>query len=187
MYITRTMVQEKGGKPPFCVVVCAPEEPDENITAMLCSPFLQNRVRYIKGTVMNESDLYRIAADTAVACFVVCDLDTPEDSMERVDAYTALRAMVIKNFNPKCKMFVQLLTPSCKFAVENSGAEVVLCVQELQACLMAQSCLAPGSSTMLENLFQSFGSTVREKDTGSMHDADGDGRDDRDAGAGESG
>ena len=49
---------------------------------------------------------------------------------------------------------------------------------------MAQSCLAPGSNTMLENLFQSFGSNARDKGSAGFKDADGDGRDDRDAGAG---
>ena len=60
------MVQAKGGKPAFRVVVCAPDEPDENVTAMLCSPFLANRVTYIS----NYSPSNAPAGRSALQCEV---------------------------------------------------------------------------------------------------------------------
>jgi hypothetical protein len=53
------------------VVILNPEDPSDDVVEVLEDPLVENRVTYIRGTLMNEDDLYRAGAHTALACFIL--------------------------------------------------------------------------------------------------------------------
>ena len=55
------------------VVILGPTEPPEERVHLLLNPVIESRVRYIKGSIMLEEDLWRVAAKQADACFVLID------------------------------------------------------------------------------------------------------------------
>ena len=56
--------------------------------------------------VMNQMDLYRVGADRAEACFVLCDKSGRTDP-DAEDSLTVMRSLVLETFNPGMKTFVQ--------------------------------------------------------------------------------
>lgn len=55
------------------VVVLNPEDPSDELVEVLEDPLLESRVTYVKGTLMNEDDLKRAGAHTALACFILAN------------------------------------------------------------------------------------------------------------------
>lgn len=88
-----------GGEAP--VIVVGPYDPIEEVVYTLDNPLIKTKARYIRGTLMREADLVRIAADDARACFIMCDKVATDASL--ADDATIMRALVIENFNPKVR------------------------------------------------------------------------------------
>lgn len=55
------------------MVVLNPEDPSDELVEVLEDPLLESRVTYVKGTLMNEDDLKRAGAHTALACFILAN------------------------------------------------------------------------------------------------------------------
>jgi hypothetical protein len=52
------------------VVLLDNQNPSEDVVDMLHEPLLEHRVHFVRGTLMNDEDLMRAGADSAVACFI---------------------------------------------------------------------------------------------------------------------
>lgn len=116
-----------------------------------------NQVQFYLGSVMNTNDLARVQIQHADACLILCDKHSMDPDAE--DAANIMRVISIKNYCPVIKVIVQLMQYHNKAYLMNIPSwdwrrgDDVVCVAELKLGFIAQSCLAPGFSTLLANLF----------------------------------
>ncbi|KAG1706865.1 hypothetical protein DVH05_027716 [Phytophthora capsici] len=135
-----------------CVIV-GPKEPTEEIINLLDHPVLQNRVTYIKGSVMSEEDMCRVGADAARACFVLASKAAA--NTEQTDAETVMRLLAIRNYNPDLPVYTQIVSPVFLDYISGVDADQLLCLDQIKISLLAKSCLCPGLVTLISNLFRS--------------------------------
>ncbi|KAG7393322.1 hypothetical protein PHYBOEH_006131 [Phytophthora boehmeriae] len=135
-----------------CVIV-GPKEPSEEIINLLDHPVLQNRVTYIKGSVMSEEDMCRVGADAARACFVLASKSAP--NTKQTDAETVMRLLAIRNYNPDLPVYSQIVSPVFLDYISGVDVDHLLCLDQIKISLLAKSCLCPGLVTLISNLFRS--------------------------------
>jgi voltage-gated potassium channel Kch len=136
-------------------VILGPEEPSDGVKAMLAHPLFEQRLRYVRGSVMVPDDLARVALGHAAACFILGNTATADPEAE--DRKTALQTLTLRNAAPEgVRVFVQL-SKSRSLANIDSSDEIAatLVVDEWTNHLLAQSALLPGFSTLLYNLLRS--------------------------------
>ena len=80
-----------------------------------------------------------------------------------------MRVISVKNYHPKCRVIIQVLQYHNKVHLLNIPAwsakngDDVICLAELKLGFIAQSCIAPGFSSLMANLF-SMRSSIKLKD-----------------------
>uniref|UniRef100_A0A915IRK7 BK channel n=1 Tax=Romanomermis culicivorax TaxID=13658 RepID=A0A915IRK7_ROMCU len=96
-------------------------------------------------------------AGSADACLVLANKYSSDPDAE--DAANIMRVISIKNFSSDIRVIVQLMQYHNKAYLLNIPSwdwrrgDDVICLAELKLGFIAQSCLAPGFSTMMANLF----------------------------------
>nr|XP_034311704.1 calcium-activated potassium channel slowpoke isoform X20 [Crassostrea gigas] len=129
--------------------------PDLELEGLLKRHFTQ--VEFFHGTVMDANDLARVKIETADACLVLANKYCEDPDQE--DAANIMRVISIKNFHAEIKVIVQLMQYHNKAYLLNipswdwKRGDDAVCVAELKLGFIAQSCLAPGFSTLMANLF----------------------------------
>ncbi|KAK0056561.1 calcium-activated potassium channel slowpoke-like isoform X8 [Biomphalaria pfeifferi] len=115
------------------------------------------QVEYFWGSVMDANDLERVKIKQADACLVLANKYCLDPDQE--DAANIMRVISIKNYHSDIKVIVQLLQYHNKAYLLNipswdwKRGDDAVCVAELKLGFIAQSCLAPGFSTLMANLF----------------------------------
>ncbi|BFZ03423.1 hypothetical protein BsWGS_06464 [Bradybaena similaris] len=115
------------------------------------------QVEYFWGSVMDANDLGRVKIQQADACLVLANKYCQDPDQE--DAANIMRVISIKNYHSDIKVIVQLLQYHNKAYLLNipswdwKRGDDAVCVAELKLGFIAQSCLAPGFSTLMANLF----------------------------------
>ncbi len=143
------------------VLFVSPERPDSDLKTVLRSRF--SRVQFLLGTVLNGECLINSKIHLAAAVFILANKYT--DNPLEEDNASLLRVVSIKNVTSKIPIIIQVLHSFSKKQVFNIGGwkvgqDVALCLNELKLGLLAQSCLLPGFSTLIGNLF--YTSTFHE-------------------------
>lgn len=106
---------------------------------------------------MNPIDLQRVKVHEADACLVLANKYCQDPDAE--DAANIMRVISIKNYSDDIRVIIQLMQYHNKAYLLNipswnwKQGDDVICVSELKLGFIAQSCLAPGFSTMMANLF----------------------------------
>ena len=130
------------------------ERPDPDLKNVIRSHY--TRVQYIVGSVLNGKDLQRAKILNSQAVFIMTDkfANTPLEE----DNANLLRLVSVKNTTTDIPVIIQLLLSTSKKQVCNIngwkiGHDIALCLNELKLGLLAQSCICPGISTLIANLF----------------------------------
>ena len=136
------------------VLFLHPERPDQDLKPILRSFY--TRVQYIVGSVLNGKDLLRAKINTSSACFIIANKHC-ENPIEEDNA-NLLRLVSIKNTTTEVPVILQLLHSSSKQQVDNiegwkHGRDIAISLNELKLGLLGQSCVSPGFSTLIANLF----------------------------------
>ncbi|XP_015189864.1 PREDICTED: calcium-activated potassium channel slowpoke isoform X7 [Polistes dominula] len=114
-------------------------------------------VEFFQGTIMNPIDLHRVKVHDADACLVLANKYCQDPDAE--DAANIMRVISIKNYSDDIRVIIQLMQYHNKAYLLNipswdwKQGDDVICLAELKLGFIAQSCLAPGFSTMMANLF----------------------------------
>lgn len=133
----------------FLSFLCPPPQ----LVEVLEAPLVESRVTFIKGTIMDEDDLVRAGANTAVACF--CFNDGLAADPEAADAITVLRVLVLKTFRPVLPCYVQLHHSQNRIQLHMLKKQRLVCIEDLKMSIMGLSALFPGFTTLLTNLLKS--------------------------------
>ena len=136
------------------VLFLDPNRPDNDLKAVLRSFY--TRVQYIVGSVLNGKDLVRAKINTSSACFIIANKHCNNPIEE--DNANLLRLVSVKNTTDKVPIIIQLLHSSSKAHVYNidgwkEGRDIAISLNELKLGLLGQSCVSPGFSTLIANLF----------------------------------
>nr|XP_006821707.1 PREDICTED: calcium-activated potassium channel subunit alpha-1-like [Saccoglossus kowalevskii] len=137
------------------VVLLHNAEPDLALEAFFKRHF--THLQFYQGSVLDSTDLERVRLKVADACLVLANKYCVDPDQE--DAANIMRVISIKNYHPKIRTIVQLLQYHNKAYLLNIPSwnwregDDVICIAELKLGLIAQSCLAPGFSTIMANLF----------------------------------
>ncbi|KAJ8022954.1 Calcium-activated potassium channel slo-1 [Holothuria leucospilota] len=137
------------------IVIFDCNHPDLELEALFKRHFTQ--LTFIQGSVLNSVDLERVQLHEADACLVLCNKYCNDPDEE--DAANIMRVISVKNFHPKIRTIVQLMQYHNKAYLLNIPSwnwregDDVICIAELKLGFIAQSCLAPGFSTIMANLF----------------------------------
>uniref|UniRef100_A0A3Q4B6Y1 Calcium-activated potassium channel subunit alpha-1 n=1 Tax=Mola mola TaxID=94237 RepID=A0A3Q4B6Y1_MOLML len=132
--------------------------PNLELEALFKRHFTQ--VEFYQGSVLNPHDLARVKIESADACLILANKYCADPDAE--DASNIMRVISIKNYHPKIRIITQMLQYHNKAHLLNipswnwKEGDDAICLAELKAGFIAQSCLAQGLSTMLENSFSFF-------------------------------
>ncbi|XP_055758856.1 calcium-activated potassium channel subunit alpha-1-like isoform X11 [Salvelinus fontinalis] len=141
--------------------------PNLELEALFKRHFTQ--VEFYQGSVLNPHDLARVKIESADACLILANKYCPDPDAE--DASNIMRVISIKNYSPKIRIITQMLQYHNKAHLLNipswnwKEGDDAICLAELKAGFIAQSCLAQGLSTMLANLFSMRSFIEIEEDT----------------------
>merc|ERR1719266_3087258 len=130
-------------------------EPDLEFEGLLKRQ--HTRVKYFQGSLMSANDLERAKVHEADACLVLANKYCPDPDAE--DAANIMRVISMKNYCAESRIIIQLMQYHNKAYLLNipswdwKQGDDVICLAELKLGFIAQSCLAPGFSTMMANLF----------------------------------
>eukprot|EP00102_Acyrthosiphon_pisum_P023629 XP_016660839.1 PREDICTED: calcium-activated potassium channel slowpoke isoform X8 [Acyrthosiphon pisum] len=147
------------------VVFLHRKEPDLELEGLLKRHY--TTVEFFQGTMMNAVDLERVKVHEADACLVLANKYCQDPDAE--DAANIMRVISIKNYSDDIRVIIQLMQYHNKAYLLNipswdwKQGDDVICLAELKLGFIAQSCLAPGFSTMMANLFamRSFKTNTR--------------------------
>ncbi|XP_035703208.1 calcium-activated potassium channel slowpoke isoform X5 [Folsomia candida] len=137
------------------VVFLHRKEPDLELEGLLKRHY--TTVKFFQGSMMCSGDLERVKVHEADACLVLANKYCQDPDAE--DAANIMRVISIKNFSDEVRVIIQLMQYHNKAYLLNipswdwKRGDDVICLAELKLGFIAQSCLAPGFSTMMANLF----------------------------------
>ena len=100
----------------FYVVLLSPSESDQNLAMILQVPLWSQRVIYIQGSVLNNSDLNRAQIEHAEAVFILASRNYHD--REAADQHSILRSWAIRDYAPNVCQYVHLLKPENKLHVQ---------------------------------------------------------------------
>ena len=137
------------------VVFLHRKPPDLELEGLIKRHF--TTVEFFQGSVMSPIDLSRVRVQEADACLVLANKYCADPDAE--DAANIMRVISLKNYSEDVRVLIQLMQYHNKAYLLNIPSwnwrrgDDAVCVSELKLGFIAQSCLAPGFSTMLANLF----------------------------------
>ncbi|NXJ45428.1 KCNU1 protein, partial [Spizaetus tyrannus] len=112
---------------------------------------------FFYGSALNSEDLKRVGMESANACLILADVHSPQPYTE--DTSNIMRVLSIKNHYPNTRVILQIIQSCNKVYLPNIPSwdwrtgDSIICFAELKLGFIAQSCLVPGLSTLLTNLF----------------------------------
>ncbi|XP_052661415.1 potassium channel subfamily U member 1 [Harpia harpyja] len=112
---------------------------------------------FFYGSALNSEDLKRVGMESANACLILADVCSPQPYTE--DTSNIMRVLSIKNHYPNTRVILQIIQSHNKVYLPNIPSwdwrtgDSIICFAELKLGFIAQSCLVPGLSTLLTNLF----------------------------------
>ncbi|XP_045531733.1 potassium channel subfamily T member 2 isoform X4 [Pieris brassicae] len=129
----------------YYVVLLSPMELDTTMRMILQVPIWAQRVIYIQGSCLKDTDLIRARMNEAEACFILAARNYADKTA--ADEHTILRSWAVKDFAPDVAQYVQIFRPENKLHVK--FAEFVVCEDEFKYALLANNCTCPGASTLV--------------------------------------
>ncbi|KAJ0183829.1 hypothetical protein K1T71_000252 [Dendrolimus kikuchii] len=129
----------------YYVVLLSPMELDNTMRMILQVPIWAQRVIYIQGSCLKDTDLIRARMYEAEACFILAARNYADKTA--ADEHTILRSWAVKDFAPIVPQYVQIFRPENKLHVK--FAQFVVCEDEFKYALLANNCTCPGASTLV--------------------------------------
>lgn len=136
------------------VLFLHPERPDQDLKNVLRVHY--TRVQFLLGSVLKARDLNKAKILNSSAIFILADkhTDNPKDE----DHANMLRVVSVKNTTNKIPVIIQVVHSFSKNKIIklegwSPGRDIAVSINELKLGLLGMSCLCPGLSTLVANLF----------------------------------
>ncbi len=136
------------------VLLLHPKRPDEDLRNVIRTYY--TRVQFLHGSVLRGKYLHKAKIHNASAVFILTNKYTNDPKKE--DHANLLRVVSVKNTASDTRCVIQILRSFSKhqaLALQGwrIGHDIAVCIGELKLGLLAQSCLYPGFSTLIANMF----------------------------------
>ena len=136
------------------VLFLHPERPDQDLKNVLRTYY--TRVQFLLGSVLKARDLNKAKILNSSAIFIIANKHTENPKDE--DHANMLRVVSVKNTTDKVPVIIQLVHSFSKSKVTKLQGwslrrDIVVSINELKLGLLGLSCLCPGLSTLVGNLF----------------------------------
>ncbi|EQC41502.1 hypothetical protein SDRG_01469 [Saprolegnia diclina VS20] len=136
------------------VVILCPSLPSHNLKRVLLNAAYEQRVMYLQGSAMLDADLKRASAATARLCFVLTNQQARD--ADRSDTSSNFLTISLRRFNKHLPIFVQVLKTDNIRHVHLSGANNIVCLDQLKLGILARSCVLPGVSAFVCSILFAF-------------------------------
>ncbi|KAF0695897.1 Aste57867_13311 [Aphanomyces stellatus] len=136
------------------VVILCPGLPSHNLKRILLNPAYEQRVVYLQGSAMLDSDLKRAAAANARMCYVL--LNKLSQDGDRNDTASNLLTISLRHHTNDVPLFVQVLKTDNIRHIHMSGATNIICIDEMKLGILAKTCVIPGLCAFLCNILFTF-------------------------------
>ena len=94
---------------------------NQNLAMILQVPIWSQRIIYVQGSVLNNSDLQRAQMEYAEACFILAARNTPNQTRQDADQHSIVRSWAVKDFAPNCVQYVHILKPESKMHLQHAS------------------------------------------------------------------
>jgi len=136
------------------ILLLNPGKPDVKLQIVLSTYY--TRVQYLDGSVLSSRDLTKAKIKSAHAIFILANKNAPDPIEE--DHANLFRLVSVKNTTTEVPVIIQLLHSFSRNQVYNIDGwnklqDVAISLNEMKLGLLAQSCICPGFSTLIANLF----------------------------------
>jgi hypothetical protein len=130
------------------VVLSSVINPEDDLD-IIHSPFIENKVVWLLGSVLVPIDLLRARVRTAQGAFIFADSVAADTNKE--DKLNIMRALALRKHNPAMPVSLQLIDSSWKAHVVDDSI-FAFALDEIKMSMMAWSTLYPGYSTLISNI-----------------------------------
>lgn len=139
------------------IVIAGTSEPTTEMKRLVNHPLYRNRIFYLRGDVSNPVDSKRFKLNKSTGIFLF-NVEVAKNSVEskRFDAQILMQSLKIKTLEPGIPIFIQIKDKSSEEIAKCSGADRVLCYEDISFSLMARSSFVPGIIPLLSNLVNSY-------------------------------
>ncbi|KAJ3082330.1 hypothetical protein HK102_001778, partial [Quaeritorhiza haematococci] len=157
------------------IVILTPGAPSIMIRRLLRHPYYENRLTYLAGTPLSQSDLNRARAGEARALFLLSStttsaspsplqqqfeggglLDEEDKQSTGADADILMMILSAKTAYPSLPVFGQVSDMRSKDISISCGCDRVLCVEELKMSLLARAAMYPAVMPFVTNVMHSY-------------------------------
>lgn len=139
------------------IVILGTTEPSDDVKDLLLGPVFDARVTYLTGSPMNSKDLQRARADMASAVFFLCNNEANVHQLSLDGNELVLNVLAVTDYNPNVNCLVQVVQSHSSDILKHSEVDVVICLDEFKTVILARNAVCHGLSTMVDNLFRTFG------------------------------
>ncbi len=138
------------------VAVLLPERPSVDLIGLQNNPQYDEKLQFLVGSPLFDSDLARVRLQDASAVFLLTDKYASDP--ESVDISIILQALAVAEFAPglRWSTYVQLIRRESKAHLVAAGIPNVISVDEMKFGILGQASVAPGVSTIVSNLVRAF-------------------------------
>ncbi|OQR96521.1 Voltage-gated Ion Channel (VIC) Superfamily [Achlya hypogyna] len=136
------------------VVILCPSIPSHNLKRVLLNAAYEQRVVYLQGSAMLDADLKRASAATARLCFIMTHQQSQD--VDRSDTSSNFITISLRRYNKSLPIFVQVLKTDNIRHVHLSGANNIVCLDQLKLGILARSCVMPGVSAFVCSILFAF-------------------------------
>jgi hypothetical protein len=154
-HVLRELLTSNKGRAGLRVVVVLPTAPSIDVEQLGRDPRFVVNLQLVVGSLLLKKDLERVRMRNAAACFLLADKYAVDSA---VDTALILQSISIVDYAPSLRysLYVQVLRHDAKRHLIAAGIPNVLSVDELKFGVIGQSCVAPGFSTIINNMLRAY-------------------------------
>ncbi len=139
------------------IIIVGTAEPTIEVKRLLNHPFYRNRIYYLRGDVSSPIDSKRLKLNKATGLFLFnVEVVMTSNESKNFDTEILMQSLKIKNLEPGIPIFIQIRDKSTAEIAKCSGADRILCYEDIFFSLMARTSFVPGIIPLLTNLVNSY-------------------------------
>jgi hypothetical protein len=146
------------------LVILCPDNPSNELRDVMGLPAYETRVRWFRGSAMDDADLRRVKLQSphCQAVFVMVDKYPDTDNgvsteLNAADMMINLITMSVAGFNRAIPVYAQSTVSVNTRRLLVSGAHAVAAVEELKLNILGMNAMLPGVTTLVSNLLSTIG------------------------------
>ena len=153
---------EDHGEHMIRLVILCERLPDRETRQLILDYAFDNRIVYLVGTPLRTQDLYRARFQTALACFLLSNVNSTRKDDD--DAGIIMAAHAIHKAHPQVPIYAEVILRKNKYHLRES-CKFVVCTDEIKLEMLAFNTVCPGVMALMGDLVQTSSPDEASGDT----------------------